>query len=199
MTSNGFTRAGGTLLATGLFVLAATAASGQGTATPATPQGQSAAGAARPTPTTALQDARVTLTRLTERSMTQDAREAFARLSTSFRALYKAYTGEEPTPQKTAGGAAAGAAPASDWKTRYDAVTASLTAMAGSEASAGTNSATATSGQVGTSGTSPGGMPGLTQEVRADLALLRDQLTRFYRAAGGNPAQAPSPSGTPRF
>src|SRR5689334_1412296 len=50
----------------------------------------------------ALQDARVTLSRLTEASMPQDARQALATVSTGFRGLYKAYTGEEPAPQKTA-------------------------------------------------------------------------------------------------
>lgn len=130
----------------------------------------------------ALQDTRVTLARLTEESMSQDAREALARVSTDFRALYRAYTGEEPTPQKTASQAAGGRTqPAADWNQSYTALTASLDRIS-------TGRTADQSGAVGTSGSS-GATSGrsyeLTAPVRQDFEVLRQQLRRFHDAAAG--------------
>ncbi|MGE3510110.1 MAG: hypothetical protein AB7N65_14640 [Vicinamibacterales bacterium] len=126
----------------------------------------------------ALQDARVTIARLTEASMPQDAREALARVSTAFRTVYKAYTGEEPTPQKTAAQAAQARQPAADWEQSFNALSSAVDAVVGSPAR---------SGAVGTSGSGSGAAvktSELTTPVRQDFQVLREQLDRFGKAAG---------------
>ncbi|MGE3957364.1 MAG: hypothetical protein AB7H96_11645 [Vicinamibacterales bacterium] len=120
----------------------------------------------------ALQDARVTIARLTEASMPQDAREALARVSTAFRTLYKAYTGEEPAPQKTAAQAAQARQPADNWKQSFNALSAAVDAVVGTDGTSG-NASGAT---VKTSE--------LTTPVRQDFQVLRQQLERFGTAAG---------------
>ena len=162
-----------------------------GASQPATP---SSTATAQSTPTpgarqrtdalAALQDARVTLARLTEASLSQDARGALARVSTDFRALYRAYTGEEPTPEKTA--LQASKPPDPNWEKSYDAVSAAVNNVIGPAANR--------SAAVGTSGanapaagaaTAAGGRYELTTPVRQDFEVLRQQLQRFHTAAAG--------------
>lgn len=171
------------------LLMASGSAAAQGPATRQAP----ASAVARPVQeqaTTALQDARSTLARLTEHSMTQDAREALGRVSTSFSTLYKAYTGEEPDPRKTAAEASARHEPSPNWRSSYDVVTTAITAMIGpppASPSAASPNPTGTSGSSG-----PAGRSDLTGPVRADLQALRDQLARFQLAAGGKaPSTAP--------
>ncbi len=131
----------------------------------------------------ALQDARVTMARLTEASMSQDARNALARVSTNFRTLYKAYTGEEPTPNKTA--LQASGQPSADWEQSYDILESAVGRVLGRESAAA----------VGTTGNAPGGGAGtaaqagspyeLTTPVRQDFQVLLQQLQRFHEVAGG--------------
>lgn len=142
----------------------------------------------------ALQDARATLARLTEASMSEDARTALAAVSTDFRALYTAYTGEAPTAVKSASQAAQGTkAPddthtmktaAAEWEPSYAALSTSIDRIAGQAAAARV-------GAVGTSGTAAAGSGGastgpveLTTPVRQDFEVLRQELQRFHRAAG---------------
>ena len=133
----------------------------------------------------ALQDARVTLARLTEASMPQDAREALARVSTDFRALYVAYTGEEPTAQKSAAQAAGSKQPDANWEKSYGAVSSSVDRIVGKTA-AGQTGTVGTSGAAGTSGTAGSATRTyeLTTPVRQDFERLQQQLQRFHNAAG---------------
>lgn len=154
-------------------------------ATQATAGARSTAGAKsdqRTDALAALQDARVTVARLTEASLSQDAREALARVSTDFRALYKAYTGEEPTPQKTA--LQASKAPDPNWEKNYEALSAAVDNVTGPAAKpsnpVGTSGANAPTGTNATHGRYE-----LTTPVRQDFEVLRQQLQRFHTAAGG--------------
>ena len=137
----------------------------------------------------ALQDARSTLARLTEASLSQDARAALARVSTDFRALYKAYTGEEPMPRKSA--LMASKQPDPDWEKTYDVLSAAIDNVIGPAA--------ASSAPVGTTGANPsaadagsaaGAKYELTTPVRQDFETLRQQLQRFQIAAGGRSTTA---------
>ena len=125
----------------------------------------------------ALQDARTTLARLTEASLSHDAREALATVSTNFRTLYKAYTGEEPTPRRTA--MQATGKPSPDWGTALDTLSGSVGSVL--------NRAGAGASTVGTSGTAqgqPSGALELTTPARQDFEALRSQLQRFATVAG---------------
>jgi len=160
-----------------------TAAAAGSSGTGSTQGASSTAGATRPgmnrtDALAALQDARVTLARLTEASMPQDAREAFARVSTDFRALYVAYTGEEPTAQKSAAQAAGSKQPDANWEKSYDAVSSSVDRVVG-KAAAGQ---TGTAGTSGTSGSTTRTYE-LTTPVRQDFERLQQQLQRFHNAA----------------
>jgi hypothetical protein len=132
----------------------------------------------------ALQDARVTLARLTEASMSHDAREALARVSTGFRALYMAYTREEPTAQKSAAQAAGSRQPGANWEKSYDALSSSIDRIVG-KAAAGQTGTAGTSGAVGAAS----GTYELTTPVRQEFERLRQQLQRFHvNAATGTDA-----------
>ena len=171
---------------------ASTAGAAQPATTPAPVTGHSTASSKAPKRTdalAALQDARATLARLTEASLPRNAGDALARVSTEFRALYKAYTGEEPTPEKSA--LQASTQPDASWEKRFDALSAAVDRVLGP--------ATRSSAPVGTSGArgaaagaaSPaGGEYELTTPVRQDFEVLRQQLQRFHIAAGGRPTAA---------
>jgi hypothetical protein len=155
---------------------------GSGVGTPSRQSTQSAPaaiGSGRADALTALQDSRVTLARLTEASMPENARQALARVSMDFRALYKAYTGEEPTPDKTAREAATSQKqPDPKWETSYDAVAAAIDGVIGKPG--GSTAVTGTSGTAG-----PANLTSeLTTPVRQDFEVLRQQLQRFHTAAG---------------
>jgi hypothetical protein len=148
----------------------------------------------------ALQDARVTLSRLTEASVPKDVRDSLSQVSSDFRGLYKAYTGEEPEPLESASQAAAAGthAPDSTWSNRYAALRETINRMIASDRSS-------SSTPVGTSGSATAAPTGdathldLAVPVRKDLVLLRDQIDRFNTAAGRTsaPAGATSQSSTP--
>lgn len=162
-----------------LVALATVPAAGQAPAQPGTAQTSSTTAGERANRTNALgalQDARVTIATLTEASMSHDAREAFADVSSRFRTLYKAYVGEEPTPEKTAVQAAAAQADPS-WRTAYDALSTSVGRLA----------APAQPSAVGTSGTagSAGVAQDLTAGVHEGFSVLLQQLQRFRSQAEG--------------
>jgi hypothetical protein len=148
----------------------------------------------------ALQDARVTLSRLTEASVPTDVRDSLSQVSSDFRGLYKAYTGEEPEPKESASQAAAAGthAPDSTWSNRYAALRETINRMIASDRSS-------SSTPVGTSGSATAAPTGdathldLAVPVRKDLVLLRDQIDRFNTAAGRTsaPASGTSQSSTP--
>jgi hypothetical protein len=171
---------------------ASTAGAGKPATTPAPVTGHSTArskATQRTDALAALQDARTTLARLTEASLPQDAGDALARVSTDFRALYKAYTGEEPTPQKSA--LEASTQPDPGWEKRFDALSAAVDRVIGpgvrSSAPVGTSGA---SGAAAGAASTAGGDYELTTPVRQDFEVFRQQLQRFHTAAGGRSTAA---------
>lgn len=123
----------------------------------------------------ALQDARVTIAGLTEASMSQDARERLARVSSAFRALYRAWTGEAPTAEKTAAQAAQSKTqPRSDWERSYDAMQASIDGLIEKAR------ASQTAGAAVTTSSSAAQRIELTVPVRQRLQALRYQMMRFH-------------------
>ena len=142
------------------------------------------------------------MARLTEASMSQDARQALSRVSTGFRGLYKAYTGEEPTTQKSAAQAAIDSphAPDSTWSNHYAALKDAIGTMIGPAGSTG-SAAVGTSGSTATGGAAAADATPfeLTVPVRKDLVLLRQQIERFNTAAAGKtmPSTGNSSSSNP--
>jgi len=176
--------------------LAGTAGAGQATGanttTGTTGRSSAAAGhgdASQESALAALQDGRRTIARLAEESMSPNVRNAYDRLSTSFRGLYKAYTGHTVDERESAFTAGAQGKP-SEWKPAYEAVHDNLAAMIGPAAnrSSETTGTTAKGGSTqanatGTAGHNPPLMSDMTQSVRDDLLALRGQLDRFERTA----------------
>jgi hypothetical protein len=126
----------------------------------------------------------VTLARLTEASMSEDARAALARVSTDFRAMYKAYTGEEPNQEKAAAQASAMGShtPDPSWEKNYTAMRSSIDRLVGPLSGSTAGTAVGTSGPATAAAPSDAPHVELTVPVRKDFVLLRDQIDHFKTA-----------------